>query len=96
MSYFIHGILSYSTAHPGLYLLDDQLFVFIIVIPLPLFFAQTIYGTKGLTAWVVIGILWAFLSAFTVVIYPLYESRVALGMVLRGLIKVCGGIQCLR
>ncbi|KAF8505220.1 urea transporter [Gautieria morchelliformis] len=63
------------------------LLVFIIVIPLPLFFAQTIYGAKGLTAWVTIGILWAFLSAFTVIIYPLYESRVALGMVLRGMVK---------
>ena len=67
---------------------DAQLLVFVIVIPLPLFFAQTIYGTKGLTAWVAIGIAWAFFSAFTVIICPLYESRVALGMVFKGLIKV--------
>ncbi|KAF8518646.1 urea transporter [Hysterangium stoloniferum] len=63
------------------------LVIFIILIPLPLFFAQTIYGVKGLAAWVTIGIIWAFLSAFTVVIYPLYESRVALTMVARGVIK---------
>lgn len=60
----------------------------IIIIPLPLFFAQTIYGTGGLTAWVVIGIIWAFMSAFSVVIYPLYESREALLLVARGVIKV--------
>lgn len=60
----------------------------IILIPLPLFFAETIYGVKGLSAWVCIGIIWAFCSAFTVVIYPLYESREALLMVSKGVIKV--------
>jgi SSS family transporter len=61
--------------------------VMIILIPLPLFFAHTVYGTKGLTAWVVIGIIWTFLSAFCVVLYPLYESRVAIGQIIRGMIK---------
>jgi hypothetical protein len=68
--------------------LAAQLLVFIIIVPLPLFFAQTIYGVRGLTAWVVIGILWAFVSAFTVIMFPLYESREAMGMVLRGVVKV--------
>jgi len=63
------------------------LLIFIIIIPLPLFFAQTIYGAKGLAAWVSIGIAWAFGSAFTVVIYPLWESRTALLMVGKGVIK---------
>lgn len=61
----------------------------IILIPLPLFFAQTIYSTAGLTTWVVVGIIWTFLSAFCVVLYPLYESRVAIGQIVRGLTKVC-------
>jgi hypothetical protein len=60
----------------------------LILIPLPLFFASTIYGVGGLTAWVVIGIIWTFCSAFTVVLYPLYESRVALLQISRGVIKV--------
>jgi hypothetical protein len=60
----------------------------IILIPLPLFFAQTVYGTAGLTTWVVIGIIWTFLSAFCVVLYPLYESRAALGQIVRGIFKV--------
>jgi len=63
------------------------LVVMIILIPLPLFFAQTIFGVKGLSAWVVIGIIWAFCSAITVVIYPLIESREAILMVTRGVVK---------
>ncbi|KAH7908804.1 urea transporter [Hygrophoropsis aurantiaca] len=61
--------------------------VLMIIIPLPLFFAQTIYGVRGLSAWVVIGIGWAFCSAFAVVLYPLWESRTALRMIWRGMIK---------
>ena len=60
----------------------------LILIPLPLFFASTIYGVGGLTAWVVIGIIWCFCSAFTVVLYPLWESRVAIVQIARGVIKV--------
>lgn len=60
----------------------------LILIPLPLFFAQTVYGVGGLTAWVVIGMLWAFCSAIAVVLYPLWESRVALSTISRGVIKV--------
>ena len=66
----------------------EQLLIMIIIIPLPLFFAQTIYGVHGLAAWVVIGIIWAFCSALTVVVYPLYESREALLMVTKGMFKV--------
>jgi hypothetical protein len=60
----------------------------LILIPFPLFFASTIYGVGGLTAWVVIGIIWCFCSAFAVVLYPLWESRVAIAQIARGVIKV--------
>jgi hypothetical protein len=60
----------------------------LILIPLPLFFASTIFGVRGLTAWVVIGILWCFCSAITVVLYPLWESRVALVQITSGVVKV--------
>ena len=60
----------------------------LIIIPLPLFFAQTVYGVGGLTAWVVIGMIWAFCSAISVVLYPRYESRAALSLIGRGMIKV--------
>ena len=65
-----------------------QTLVLLIAIPLPLFFAQTVYGVGGLTAWVVIGMIWAFCSAISVVVYPLYESRAALALIGRGIIKV--------
>ncbi|KAI0056361.1 urea transporter [Artomyces pyxidatus] len=61
--------------------------VMLIVIPFPLFFASTIFGVRGLTAWVVIGIIWCFISAFSVVLYPLWESRTALKQILKGLLK---------
>ncbi|KAI9063673.1 urea transporter [Trametes sanguinea] len=61
--------------------------VMLIIIPLPLFFAQTVYGVGGLTAWVVTGMIWAFCSAITVVLYPLWESRAALGLISRGIVK---------
>ncbi|KAJ7244394.1 urea transporter [Mycena haematopus] len=63
------------------------LLVLIILIPLPLFFASTVYGKGGLTAWVVIGIIWTFLSAFSVVLYPLWESRAAISLIARGVVK---------
>jgi hypothetical protein len=62
--------------------------VLIILIPLPLFFARTVYGVSGFTAWAVIGIIWTFLGMATVVFYPLWESRAALAQIGRGIVKV--------
>ncbi|KAH0826323.1 urea transporter [Lanmaoa asiatica] len=61
--------------------------VFLILIPLPLFGASTVYSVTGFSVWVVIGIIWAFCSAFAVVLYPLWESRAALGLILKGMVK---------
>ncbi|KAK2463981.1 hypothetical protein APHAL10511_004032 [Amanita phalloides] len=61
------------------------LVVLVLAIPLPLFFAQTVYTPKGYTAWVAIGIAWVFCSMFAVVIYPVYESRHALIQITRGI-----------
>ncbi|KAJ3487960.1 hypothetical protein NLI96_g3181 [Meripilus lineatus] len=61
--------------------------VLVLAIPLPLFFARTVYGVDGLKAWVAVGIVWTFFSAFTVVIYPLYESRTTLLAIFRGMVK---------
>lgn len=88
------GVLWHSyVCSPVIYLISPlmrecQVLILLIIIPLPLFFAQTIYGVAGLSAWVIIGIIWCFGSAVSVVIYPLYESREALGMIARGIIKV--------
>jgi len=60
----------------------------IILIPLPLFFASTVYSKGGLTVWVIVGIAWTFCSAIAVVLYPLWESRAALTQIVRGIVKV--------
>jgi hypothetical protein len=61
----------------------------IILVPLPLFFASTVYGVAGFTTWVIVSIIWTFLSATTVVVYPLYESRAAITRIFVGVVKVC-------
>lgn len=58
--------------------------IFILLIPLPLFGAQTVYTAQGYTAWVAIGIAWVFLSICGVVIYPIFESRHALIRIAKG------------
>lgn len=65
-----------------------QTLIFMILIPLPLFGASTIYSVAGFSVWVVVGIIWTFCSAFAVVLYPLWESRAALAMITRGIVKV--------
>jgi len=71
-----------------------QTLIVMILIPLPLFGASTIYSVAGFTAWVLVAIIWTFYSVFAVVLYPLWESRAALMMIMRGLIKVIS--PCLR
>ncbi|KAG5733188.1 putative urea active transporter 1, partial [Termitomyces sp. T112] len=61
--------------------------ILIVVIPLPLFFMQILYGVQGFQAWVVIGIIWVFTSCMAVILLPLWESREALKMVSCGVIK---------
>ncbi|KAI6000812.1 urea transporter [Pisolithus albus] len=61
--------------------------IFLILVPLPLFGASTIYSVVGFSVWVIVGIVWAFCSAFAVVLYPLWESRAALALISRGIIK---------
>jgi len=61
--------------------------VMIILIPLPLFFSSTVYGVAGLSAWVVIGMIWTFCSSFIVVLYPLWESRRAITQIASGIVK---------
>lgn len=65
-----------------------QFVVLIILVPLPLFFASHVYTVGGFTVWVIVGIIWTFLSSFTVVLYPLYESRKALFSITSGLFRV--------
>jgi len=61
--------------------------VMIILIPIPLFFSSTVYSVGGLGAWVIVGMIWTFCSAFIVVLYPLWESRAALTQITTGIVK---------
>lgn len=61
--------------------------ILILIIPLPLFFSQHVYDVADLTGWVAVGIAWTFLSAISVVLYPLWESRRALLQVASGIYK---------
>ncbi|EJU01842.1 hypothetical protein DACRYDRAFT_100134 [Dacryopinax primogenitus] len=61
--------------------------VLVIIIPMSLFGSSIVYSVNGFGAWVIIGFVWAFLAAFIVVLYPLWESRGGLAMVARGIIK---------
>ncbi|KZT57370.1 urea transporter [Calocera cornea HHB12733] len=61
--------------------------VLVIIIPMSLFGSSIVYSVNGFGAWVIVGFIWAFLAAFTVVLYPLWESRKGLAMVARGIIK---------
>ncbi|KAH6904254.1 urea transporter [Coprinopsis sp. MPI-PUGE-AT-0042] len=61
--------------------------VLVLAIPLPLFFSQHIYTPGGFTGWVAVGIAWIFFSIAAVVIYPVYESRVAVGLIFKGITK---------
>jgi len=63
------------------------LVILVIIIPLSLFGSSIVYSVKGFGAWVVIGFIWAFFAAFTVVLYPLWESRAGITMVFKGIVK---------
>ncbi|CAG8557028.1 8624_t:CDS:2 [Acaulospora morrowiae] len=49
--------------------------ILIIIWPLPMYFSKYVFSSEFFTFWVVISIVWAILGAYSVVIYPVYESR---------------------
>ena len=49
---------------------------------------QTDLHVLFFVAWVVVAMIWTFCSAFTVVLYPLWESRAALTQIATGIVKV--------
>lgn len=47
----------------------------LILWPMPMYGSGYIFSRKFFTGWIVVGILWLFISAACVGIYPLYEGR---------------------
>ncbi|KAH0588277.1 hypothetical protein H2248_006985 [Termitomyces sp. 'cryptogamus'] len=63
------------------------LLVMLILIPLPLFFAQPLFSVRALEVWVVLSIIWAFGACGAVIVFPVWEARVGLGEMARGVWK---------
>ena len=49
--------------------------VLIFIFPLPLLGQHYVFNKSFFTFWVTIGFIWAIASAFTTIIYPVWESR---------------------
>lgn len=50
-------------------------FVFVILIPMPMFGSHYIFSKHFFTGWVVISFMWVFTSTFISVLLPLWETR---------------------
>ncbi|KAK3821899.1 MAG: urea active transporter [Benniella sp.] len=59
--------------------------VLILLWPLPMFFSNYVFSKGFYTGWVVLSILWAICSTIAVTIYPIWESRAAIGEVFKGI-----------
>ncbi|KAI8073783.1 Sodium:solute symporter family-domain-containing protein [Thamnidium elegans] len=57
--------------------------VLFLLWPLPMFFSRYVFSKSFFTGWVVVSIIWVFISTIAVGIYPIYESRKTIASVLR-------------
>lgn len=48
---------------------------FLLLWPIPMYGSGYVFSKKFFTGWVVVGILWLFVTTFGVVLFPLYEGR---------------------
>lgn len=68
--------------------------VLILLIPLPLFFSSYIWTKAGFTTYIVVCFIWVFYGAFVCVLYPIFESRAAIGEISGAVIRdIFGGGQ---
>ncbi|CAG8004013.1 unnamed protein product [Penicillium salamii] len=58
-------------------------FSFLILWPIPMYGSSYVFSQKFFTGWVVVGILWLFITTFGVVLFPLYEGRASITRVAR-------------
>lgn len=54
-----------------------------ILWPLPMYFSKYVFSKQFFTGWVVVSIIWVFISTIAVGIYPVYESRYTLLNIMR-------------
>lgn len=58
-------------------------FALFILWPLPMYFSKYVFSKQFFTGWVVVSIIWVFISTIAVGIYPIYESRYTLLSIMR-------------
>ncbi|KAL1980824.1 hypothetical protein VTN96DRAFT_3519 [Rasamsonia emersonii] len=58
-------------------------FAYLIVWPMPMYGTGYVFSKRFFTGWVVVGIIWLFITSFGVIIYPLYEGRDSIAHVVR-------------
>lgn len=56
---------------------------FLILWPIPMYGSSYVFSKKFFTGWVVVGIIWLFITVFGVVVFPLYEGRASITRVVR-------------
>ncbi|KAH8093139.1 Na+/solute symporter [Cristinia sonorae] len=56
-----------------------------IIVPLPMFFSHYVFSKAFFTFWIACSIIWVGLSGVFCIILPLWESRVEMGIIMRGL-----------
>jgi hypothetical protein len=59
--------------------------ILLIIVPMPLFGSSYIWSESGFVGWIVITLAWSFAAGIAIILYPLWESRSALGGVFRGI-----------
>lgn len=58
---------------------------FIVIWPWPMYGSKYIFSKPFFTGWIVVGIIWLFLSLFTVILMPLWQGRISIRNTLRGI-----------
>ena len=51
------------------------------LVPLPMFGSGYVFSVEFFTGWVVVSLIWSFLSAFITCLLPLWESKAALQLI---------------
>jgi hypothetical protein len=64
----------------------------LVLWPMPLFGTGYVFSSRFFTGWVVVGILWLFISCGMVVVLPIYESRSTISRTTRAICKDLMGL----
>ncbi|EGN99399.1 hypothetical protein SERLA73DRAFT_108889 [Serpula lacrymans var. lacrymans S7.3] len=62
-------------------------FIIVFLIPIPMFLSHYIFSLKFFKGWVIVCVIWLFISALITSVLPLWESRKAISDISRGMIR---------